>query len=43
MKDKLFEMGAITVRGTPEEFTDHVRREVATRAKVVKDASIRSN
>lgn len=43
MKDKLLKMGAITVRDTPEEFTDYVKREVATWAKVVKDAGIHSN
>jgi tripartite-type tricarboxylate transporter receptor subunit TctC len=41
MKDRLFQIGAEPMAGTPAEYAAHIKREIAKWAKVVKQANIK--
>jgi tripartite-type tricarboxylate transporter receptor subunit TctC len=41
VKERFVTLGAYVIGSTPEELTEHVRKEIATWAKVIKAAGIR--
>lgn len=43
IRDRLFAAGMETVASSPEEFAAHVKREMTTLGKVIRDAGIKSN
>ena len=40
VRDRLGTLGAEIVGGTPKSFADHIQREIAKWAKVIKDANV---
>ena len=43
VKDKLPDLGLIVAGGTPEEFAEHIRKESARWADVVKRANVKAD
>ncbi|MDO8596539.1 MAG: tripartite tricarboxylate transporter substrate binding protein [Sulfuricaulis sp.] len=41
VRERLGALGAEIIGGTPQEFSDHIRREIPKWAKVIKDAGVR--